>query len=112
MGFEIAALDTLTQSQIGSPMTLVNYRTGAPMMKADGSLVTITLLGRHSDIYREQQRQMNAARADRAARNIVMSPEEISLEDGRVLAACTVAWTIDEMDGQPFPCTPENARKL
>ena len=50
--------------------------------------------------------------ADRAVRGIVPTLAEIGLEDAHVVAACTVGWTIEAMDGEPFPYSPENALRL
>lgn len=110
--FDISAFDTLTASQAGTPMPLLNLRTGAAYLRADGSPVTITLLGRASDVYRAQQRTLQERRADRNARGITLTPDDSAQEDGQLLAACTVAWTIDEMDGQQFPFSADNARLL
>jgi hypothetical protein len=111
-GFDLSCLDTHTASQAGTPMTLVNYRTLAPMVRPDGSLVTITMLGRASDVYRDTQRALQETRADRASRGIRPSVDETVAEDVQLLTACTVAWTIDQLDGKDFPCTPDNVRLM
>jgi hypothetical protein len=53
--FDLACIDTLTRSQQCAPMEVINYRTGLPMRHADGTPVTVTLLGRASDVYREME---------------------------------------------------------
>lgn len=110
MAFDAARLDTLTMSQVGTPMPVVSPRTGIAYLRDDGSPVTITLLGRASDVYRTQQRQLQERRADRNVRGIIATPDELAAEDAQVLAACTVTWTMDELDGRPFPFSADNAR--
>ena len=112
MAFDIACLDTYTRSQSGTDMTVTNPRSNAPMLRDDGSPVTITLHGRASDQYREKQREIQQGRADRAARGIATNSDEIAQEDVAILIACTVTWNIDEMDGKPFPASPDNIRLL
>ncbi len=97
-GFDIAAIDTLNASQAWTPMPVLNLRTGAAYLRADGSPVTITLLGRASDVDRAQQRTLQERRADRAARGIIPMPDETSQQDGQMLATSTVGWTAEQMD--------------
>ena len=112
--FDIACLDTLTASQTGAAMPVVNLRTGIPYRLDDDKKtpVTITLLGRASDAYRAKQRVLQERRADRQARGIILSPEEVGQEDAELLTICTVGWTIEQLDGQPFPFSAANAALL
>jgi hypothetical protein len=110
--FDIASLDTRSRSEEGVPMTLVHPKTRGPVPRADGSTVNITLLGRCSDTYREKQRELAEKAAEKASRGIRRSREEIEQDDIELLVACTRDWSIDSMDGQPFPFSKDNARRL
>jgi hypothetical protein len=110
--FDLASLDTRTRSEAGVPMTVVHPKTRGPVSRADGTVVTITLLGRCSDTYRDKQRELNERNAEMASRGIRQGRDEREQDDIELLVACTRAWTFDQLDGVDFPCTPENARRL
>lgn len=77
----------------------------APVMKADGTPMTITLLGKDSDAYVKQD---NANTDRRLAQGVRLKLTSASLiADANALRArCTVAWDFSE------PCTYENAIAL
>lgn len=110
--FDLATLDTRTRAEAGAPMTVRNPRTGAPVLNGDGQEVTITLLGRGSQTYEDVQRRMLERRVERQAQGVRISAEDTYAEDTAILAACTKGWTFEALDGQPFPCTPENVNRL
>lgn len=116
MPFDIASLDTLARSQAGVPMPVLHPRTRAPILQDSGpdsgKPHTITLCGRNSDAHREMNRIVEDRRSDMAARGIAMTREDIERDDVDVLTACTKAWTLEVLDGQPFPFNEANARKL
>lgn len=110
--FDLASLDTLTLSEEGMPMPLINPRTRTPIRNEDGTPLTITLLGRHSEAFRETLRNSQQGRADLTSRGIAISDEHREREDIATLVACTRDWTLQLLDGKEFPCTPQNVRKL
>jgi len=110
--FDLAALDTKTLSEQGMPMPIIHPRTRTPIMNEDGTPLTITLLGRHSEAFRETLRASQQGRADLTARGIAISDEHREREDINTLVACTRDWTFQVLDGKEFPCTPQNVRKL
>jgi hypothetical protein len=110
--FDLASLDTRTRSEAGVPLTLVHPKTRGPVTRADGSVVTVTLLGRCSDTHRDKSRELAERTAEMASRGIRQSRDEREADDAELLVACTKGWTIDKMDGQDFPYSPENARRL
>ena len=112
MPFDIASLDTLTLSERGVPMTVVNPKTAMPVLDTAGKPVVIMLKGRAADAFETTQEAIRQARGDRAARGIISSTAEIKEEDVRLLCALTMGWTIEQIDGQDFPFSPENARRL
>lgn len=110
--FDLADYETRTKSESGAPMPLLHPRTIAPLTNDDGSPTTITLLGRASDLYRDLFRQLQEERITRMAAGIRTTPEDQTIEDTRILVACTKTWNIDALDGQAFPFSRENAQKL
>lgn len=120
MSFDLNSLDTLTASEAGAEMSILHPRTGLPILKpkADpndprpAQPYAIRLHGRNSTQYREAQRALNERRADMAARGIIRTADEFEQDDIDLLVACTKGWDLDQLDGQPFAFSHENARKL
>jgi hypothetical protein len=110
--FDIAKLETSTRSEEGVEMEVIHPRTQAPVLNDDGSPVTITLLGRNSEAYLEEERAMRDRRQSRLTRGIKLTQEDLDDDEARLLCAATKAWTFATMGGQDFPCTPQNARRL
>ncbi|WP_029311616.1 hypothetical protein [Acidiphilium angustum] len=112
MSFDLAQLDTYSLSEAGVPMELIHPGTLAPITDDDGDIVSVSLRGRNSDVYRAAMRKVQQRRTERRARNLIQTEDETRADDYEVIAACTVGWTLKVLDGQPFPCTPENVRRL
>lgn len=109
--FDLADVATV-RSDDGVPMTVVHPKSRQPITHDDGSLMTITLLGRSSEAFREILRQIQINRAEIANRRQVLTDDDVFLEDTQTLVACTADWSIRQLDGQPFPANPQNIRKL
>jgi len=112
MTFDLASLDTRTRAQSGVPMQLIHPRDRGPVRTDAGELVTVTLHGRASDIYCNAERAMQERRAERRARGVITTQDEFARDETELLAACTVAWNIPELDGKPFAYSDDNARRL
>ena len=112
MSFDIAAFDTITRSEQGVAFPVKHPKTLAPWLDEHGKPITITLLGRNSDAFRNQLRVSQALDASKAAAGITKSSEDFETERSDMLMALTKAWSFDVLDGKPFPCTPENIRKF
>ena len=110
--FDLASLDTRTRSEQGVAMEIIHPKTRAPVLREDGRPVTITLLGANSDIFSDVARRMRDRNSDRVNKGVRVSPDDMRNDEFEYLVACTVDWTIEEMDGKPFPFSRENARKL
>jgi hypothetical protein len=113
--FDFAEFDTKTRAELGAKMPLLDMRTGLPKRHPDGTAITISLLGRQSEAFRETLHKVQQRRAaDRLAtdRYPESETERREREDREFLIACTVDWSFKVMDGQPFPCSPVNIRKL
>lgn len=85
-------------------------RGGEPQFAADGSPVSITIVGMESARYRRahdaQTRRMMRTRRTK------LEPEDIRQNRVALAAAAIIAWHGIERDGQPVPCTPENVDLL
>lgn len=112
MSFDLADFDTYTHAEKGVPMPLVHPKTRAPVLRDDKVPVTITLLGRHSEAFRDALREIQEARADMNGRGITITPAMKEKEDVDTLIACTRDWTFGTLDKQDFPCTPANIVKF
>jgi hypothetical protein len=112
MSFDLAALDTRTKSEAGMPMTLISPKTLSPILNDAGEPVTITLRGRNSAAYKAVFRTIQQRSRERANRGITPTDDEQRTDEAEFVSACTVAWTFTDLDGAPFPCTPENIHKL
>lgn len=110
--FDIAALEVQSRSESGMPMSIIHPRTKVPVLDEEKNPVTITLLGRNSATFRETQRRIRDRRADRASKAIKATDEDLERDELDLLVAVTIGWTFTVMDGQPFPCNPENARRF
>lgn len=112
--FDIAAMDIATGSDAGAPMELIDPVRKTVLKDEKGDKVTITLLGINSQVARDTNRRLANATLDKQARGISVGNriEEAEEEQTEVLTACTVGWSFTELDGKPFPFTPENARKF
>lgn len=91
----------------GARLVLINPATGEPF---DGG-TWIDLRGFESESVkaasRDGQRAMMRATTPEQKAKVA---EKTGLD---VLVSATIAWSDDvKWDGKPFPCTPENARKL
>lgn len=109
---DLSKLDTASVANEGAVMEVTHPVTQEPLKQDDGSLVTITLAGIDSDIYRRAvyasgDRVMKVVRAGQENRAADLDNDKLS-----TLAVCTLAWSGIELDGQKLDCTRENARKL
>lgn len=110
--FDLASLDTQTLGEAGVAMPIINPRTRLPYKNEDGSELSITLLGRHSETFRSVLRQSQTQRADLTSRGRAITDEQREKEDIETLIQCTREWTFQQLDGKPFPCTPPNIKQL
>jgi hypothetical protein len=110
--FDLADLDTQKLSEAGAKMEVIHPKTGSPVYDDDGQPIYILLNGRNSKQYRAAMRVVQERRIDRRARNIKVTEDEARSDDFEVICACTRGWSLKILDGQPFPYSPENVRKL
>lgn len=110
--FDIAQLDTRTRAISGVDMPIVHPRSGAPILRSDGSPVTIRFLGPASDARKAISKEVTKRRLDMEARGIQYSDDDWTRDSQEILSNVTIGWTIEMFDGQAFPYSPDNARRL
>jgi hypothetical protein len=109
---DFAALDSRTRSIAGVDMIVKDPRTGRAWKNAAGEDAKIAFHGYNSPAFEAAQAAANEHRAALAARDIQMTREELRAERAAIVAACTMGWNFDAMDGQPFAYSPDNAVTL
>jgi hypothetical protein len=109
--FEISEFETADVAD----MPVKNPKTGKPVMLPGGKLpVTIKLAGRDSEIYRKISRELANKRAE-AVRNgadASLGDEDLENEALDLLSTLTLGWEGITANKEPYPFSPENARKL
>lgn len=111
--FDLAELDIAAGSDEGREMTLISPKTKAPVRDEHGKPIAVTLLGRYSQAildlgHVQQQRRIEAMQRGRVG----FSTHEQDENNTELLVAATRGWSIQQLDGQPFPFSAENARRL
>jgi hypothetical protein len=89
----------------------VRDANGVPVLKTDGSPVTITLLGMDSDAYVKHENAATNRRLQQGTR-AKLTAEGLKADAIAGLAKCTAAWDGFDQNGEPMPCTYENALAL
>jgi hypothetical protein len=109
--FDLAQIGTVRADE-GVPLVVIHPVQRRPILLDNGEPVTVTLLGRSSEAFRDVLRSIQLRRAGVAKRGETLTDDDLFREDTDTLAACTVTWTIPTLDGQPFPFNQRNNRKL
>ena len=116
--FDLGSLDTVAASDEGAELQLVHFITGKKLP------VYITLLGKHSTVFREimadrvnQRIAKEAVAAQRGKEVDRPTAEEAEERAVELLAACTTGWrTADKpvvmLKGEELKFNGENAKKL
>jgi hypothetical protein len=116
MSFEISALDSATPAETGFPMFLFKPGTREPVTNELGEPIFIKLRGRLSNSAAAADRAIQLSRLDRQKKQVVLDGDALMAaaeqETVSLLAACTVEWNFDTLDGRPFPYSRENAMKF
>lgn len=116
MDFDLASVDTKTLSEQGVPLSIRRV-DGSLLLDRDGKEVQITLLGPDSSKYRSLTRENVRKRLERRALGAkdltVEEIDEVEADSMEILAVCTTGWVgVNTPQGEPIPCTVENALKL
>lgn len=112
--FEITAVDVSEQHDAGADLHLRHPDTGKPLFDKDGKPVTIRLAGPDSKRFQDAERWITdrQMQANKGKRNFTLTADDIDEYEIERLARCTIAWSPMTQRGEPFACTPENARAL
>lgn len=104
---DLSNFNTVPAANAGAPMT-VRDPSGAPIVAADGSPVTITLRGRDSEVFLQTERKIIDRRVSHGG-----SSAAAREQDGiDLLAKCTVSWCGIVVEGEELECTEANARRV
>lgn len=106
---DLSKLDLQTAADEGAVMELRHPSTHEILVD-DGEPVTITLLGQDSRKWKQMVRQ-NLDKRLKKNRQVLKSAQ-IEEENIDILAACTLAWTGIEYDGEVLECNRANAKKV
>lgn len=111
---DLANLDTTKLSEDGATLEVRHPSTGAILSNGDGRAVTIVLAGMDSNRARKSERQATNRRlkASGRGRGLGLTGDDLDNDALDLLAACTLAWSGFDLEGQPLECNPDNARKL
>lgn len=116
--FDMASLDLLSPSEEGREFTPRHPNTGEPWIVEPAQpgrpavLLTFTLLGRWAGICQQKSDEISARNDARPVGAPPLTADEIAADNAEYLSVAVRRWTLPQLDGQPFPCTTENARKL
>lgn len=106
---DLSQLDTRAGAEEGAELVLLHPQTREP------TDIVIRLRGEDSEAYQTQVREFQRKKLDQArrTRRVTATPEEIEAEALELLVVATIGWN-DSLtrDGQPYPYTPANARRL
>ncbi len=115
----LTSLNTAVAANEGRAMAVKHPVERTPLKTADGTPVTITLLGQDSEVYTKADLDIQRATFERLSTGAPFSPAESAEQKTLGLAACTVAWSgipqgwIDGTEDEtPAPFSKANAAKL
>lgn len=114
MNFDFSSLDTKTPMEKAARMTVVDPKTQTPIILEDGQPLYIELLGSDSEAVRSQEHAIQDDRMEKNRRTGrgYLTSREVDAEQNEILVVATRGWNIPSLDGNPFPYSPENARRL
>lgn len=125
---QMVVRDFLPATDMEKDVVATRAGLGAPLLAADGTPCTLTLMSPESPAAKARQHRRTAAARNRLEARLhagsakgdatpaEMTPEDIAAEelaDLEDLVALTVGWHgFEDDDGQPVPFSPENVRAL
>lgn len=95
----------------GSAQMELRDVSGQPVLKADGTPITITLLGKDSDAWTKHENAMGDSRLNQRGQHR-LKMERLKAENVAGYAKCTVSWDGIGLGEETTACTYENALKL
>lgn len=106
--FDFATRDVAAKAEEGAELEVLDPVTS----EAVG--VYITLAGADSVVHRKAVANISKRRFNnqKGFRNKGFDPEKMEAESIEILAVCTLSWKGVTVDGDPLPCSRDNAIKM
>ena len=108
---DLADLDTVARGDAGAWLELRHPGTGDVLKDDQGNPWALLLAGADSHVYRKAREDIKTARAARG-RSGDLSQAELDEDFIALLTRATLGWKNLTDGGQPYPFTPENAKRL
>lgn len=116
----LAQLNISTAANRGATLTILHPDDRVPLKQADGSPVTITVLGKDSDEFVRAERKARQQTREAMMRRQKYSAADEDRQGDAALAACTTGWSgipaawlePGATDEAAAPFSIENAQKL
>ncbi len=89
----LASLNLASEANRGAVMTVLHPEDRTPLRQADGSPITITLLGKDSDEFIKAERRARKAQRDAMMKRMPFSPADEDRQGDVALAAATIGWS-------------------
>ena len=110
---DFSELDLGTLADEGMVIELYHPVTRAPLLTDEKEKITVTVLGKYSDMYQSLQRKSNDRRLNqRGGGRLKISAAELEAEATDLLANCITAWFGIELDSKPLDCNYANSMLL
>lgn len=90
---DLLSLDPTSAANQGNPLTLLHPADRTPLTGDDGKALTITLLGKDSDIFIKAERIIRNKRMELLKKGGKFSAAEEDQEAWETLARCTTGWS-------------------
>ena len=109
---DLANIDLQAFAEQGIEVKLQHPSTGEYLLDGDDNQVSITVLGKDSELWQNTAKRVNAKNAARYKdRKIPPTALENALYE--ILAECTIQWSKSiEYDSEVLPCNKDNALML
>lgn len=106
--FDFATRDVAAKAEEGAELEVLDPVTNEPVG------VYITLAGADSVVHRKAVANISKRRFNnqKGFRNKGFDPEKMEAESIEILAVCTLSWKGVTVDGDPLPCSRDNAIKM
>ena len=106
--FDFATRDVAAKAEVGAELEVLDPVTNEPVG------VYITLAGADSVVHRKAVANISKRRFNnqKGFRNKGFDPEKMEAESIEILAVCTLSWKGVTVDGDPLPCSRDNAIKM
>jgi hypothetical protein len=85
-----------------------------PLVRNDGTPMTVEVYGKFSDKYKQVQNSQQNARLKRAQRSggkVPVTAQELRAERLNLVVTCVKDWNI-VLDGETPPCTPDSVKSV